>query len=807
MRNEIRYALRSISRDRAFAAMVVLSLALGIGANTAIFSMVNGVLLQPPAYHDPARLVAVNQVVPKFAKSYPALPVNPGILLEWRKQARSFESIGALEPNSFDLTGVGEPELVNGAAVSANFFHVLGVQPRLGRSFLESEDWRGHDRVAVIADSLWKRRLHADPDIIGRKIMLNGRPYEVIGVMPAGFRSFQTPLFGSLRSEKAEIFKPIGYDNDDLKLQISNLNYWVVARLAPGVSLSRAQAELNAVQHAISAQIQGDFGLQAEMRPMLDQIVGGARQGLVLLMAAVGAVLLVLCVNLANLSLARAAGRARDSAIRTALGASRGRLVRQNLVESLILSLAGGALGVILAAWGLRALVAAAPVDLPRLNEVHLDWRVLLFAVLLSLATGLLFGILPALRSAASAPFETLKAGSRTNTEGRHGARVRNSLVSLEVGLSAALLVTAGLLLASFARLMTVDKGFDVERLIAADIALPGAKYPKDAQRTAFYQRVLEQVRSLPGVQQVSMTSALPLQGETWIDILGAEGDTRPEIERPSTNVRFVSPGYFQALHIALREGRDFAEGDRERKVTVLSAGLAAKIWPGQNALGRKVDNGSGRLLEVVGITPDIRSTSLDHDPVNMMYIPYWQNPQYSGSLLVRTAMDPRGIAGALRSAVWSVDSEVPVPEIRTMEQVMVQSVGQRRFQMLLVLLFAAGALGLAAFGTYGVVSYAVTRRRPEMGIRMALGAERGDLLRMVLRQGMTPVFAGLAAGGVAALAIGSYLSSLLFQVSPRDPAAFGAACGVLLLVSAAACLIPARRATKVNPIEALRFE
>jgi putative ABC transport system permease protein len=807
MRNEIRYALRSISRDRAFAAMVVLSLALGIGANTAIFSMVNGVLMQPPAYREPARLVAVNQIVPKFAKAYPALPVNPGILLEWRKQAKSFESIGALEPNSFDLTGVGEPELISGAAVSANFFHVLGVQPRLGRSFVESEDWTGHDRVAVIADSLWKRRLHSDPNIIGRKIMLNGRPYEVIGVMPAGFRSFQTPLFGSLRSEKAEIFKPIGYDNDDLKLRVNNLNYWVVARLGPGVTLSRAQAELNAVQHAISAQIQGDFGLQAGMKPLLDQIVGGARQGLVLLMAAVGAVLLVLCVNLANLSLARAAGRSRDSAIRTALGASRGRLVRQNLVESLILSLTGGVLGVILAAWGLRALVAAAPIDLPRLHDVHLDWRVLLFAVLLSLGTGLLFGILPALRSAASSPFETLKAGSRTNTEGRQSARVRNSLVSLEVGLSAALLVTAGLLMASFTRLMTMDKGFDVERVIAADIALPGAKYPKDTQRTAFYQRVLEQVRSLPGVQQVSMTSALPLQGETWIDMLGAEGDTRPEIERPSTNVRFVSPGYFQALHIPLRDGRDFAESDHGRKVTVLSAGLAQKIWPGQNALGRKVDNGSGKPIEVVGITPDIRSTSLDQDPVNMMYLPYWQNPQYSGSLLVRTAMDPRGIAGALRSAVWSVDSEVPVPEIRTMEQVMVQSVGQRRFQMLLVLLFAAGALGLAAFGTYGVVSYAVTRRRAEMGIRMALGAERGDLLRMVLRQGMTPVFAGLGAGVVAALAVGSYLSSLLFQVSPRDPVAFATACGVLLLVSAAACLIPARRATRVNPIDALRFE
>jgi predicted permease len=383
---------------------------------------------------------------------------------------------------------------------------------------------------------------------------------------------------------------------------------------------------------------------------------------------------------------------------------------------------------------------------------------------------------------------------------------LRNVLVSLEVGLSAALLVTAGLLMASFVRLMAVDKGFAVDRVVAADMGLPAAKYPEDAQRTAVFDRVLQNARSLPGVQSAAMISALPLQGETWIDTIRAENQTRPELEWPHSNVRFVSAAYFQTLQIPLREGRDFEDRDRPRKVAIISESLAQKLWPAQSALGRKLyDNGT--LCEVVGVTPDIRSTGLDQEPVNMLYIPQWQRPQYSVSLLVRTAVDPASLAGALRRTIWDVDSEVPVPEVRTMVQVMRASVAQRQFQMMLVLLFAIAALALAAFGTYGVVSYAVARRRNEMGIRMALGAGRGSILRMVLRQGMTPVIVGLAAGALAAAGIGQYVASLLFRVSPRDPLAFSIAGAVLLAVSAAACWIPARRATKVNPIEALRFE
>ena len=787
--------------------MVVLSLAVGIGANTAIFTLVNGVLLRPPEFPNPDRLVAITQFAPKLAKNYPALPLNIAIFAEWSKQLTSLESIGIAQANAFNLTGSGQPEQVRGAVVSASLFRVFGVKPRVGRLFTDEEDHAGREQVVILADSIWRRRFQADPGVIGRKMLLDGKPYEVVGVLPASFHFPREEKQGArYLGEGLEVYKPLGFDSGDLKIRLGDFNYWATARLKPGISPARAQAELNVVQSAIDKQIPGDFDLHATLTPLVERMVGDVRQGLVLLMAAVGVVLLVLCVNLANLSLARAAGRARESAIRTALGASRARLVRQSLVESTVLALIGGALGVALAYAGVRALLAAAPVDLPRLDEVTLDARVLLFALAISVATGLVFGVLPALRSARSAPFETLKSGSRSNTEGRGGLHVRNLLVGVEVGLSAALLVTAGLLMASFMRLMSVDKGFNVERVLAMNVSLLSSKYPKPPARSEFYDRVLQKAAAMPGVQNAALVSALPLMGETWIDIVGTEHDTRPTVELPPTNVRFVSPGYFQALRVGLRDGRDFDNRDRANKVVIISANLAQRLWGKETPIGRKLsDNGS--LLEVVGVTPDFRSTNLDRDPSNMLYLPYWQRSQLGASILVRTAMDPRTLAGALRSAIWEIDGEATIPQVRTLEEVMSQSVSQRRFQMLLVLLFAGAALALAGFGTYGVLAYAVTRRTAEMGIRMALGAAQGDVLRMVLRQGMMPVIAGLVCGGAGAIAVGRYLESLLFQVSPRDPLAFAVSGVVLLGVSIAACLIPARRATRVNPIDALRFE
>jgi putative ABC transport system permease protein len=480
--------------------------------------------------------------------------------------------------------------------------------------------------------------------------------------------------------------------------------------------------------------------------------------------------------------------------------------VRQTLTESLVLALAGGLLGIALAAWGVQLLVGAAPLDLPRLGEVRTDGRVLGFALLISLVTGVVFGILPALRSAGAHPQEALKSGSYTTTEAGIGVRLRSVLVGVEAALSAVLLITAGLLIASFVRLMHVDKGFDIERVLAVRVAMPSTKSPEKAQQTAFFDRVLEKTRPLPGVLSASFVSALPLQGETWLDLAAAEGDQRPMFERPMVNVRFVSPDYFKTLRIPFREGRPFDDSQRNRKVVIVSQGTARRSWPSQSALGRRLQHNE-TLEEVVGVTADVRSTSLDKDPVLIIYVPYWQRPRLAASLLVRTAMDPRGIAAGVREAIHRLDADVPIPKMQTLREVMSGSVAQRRFQMMLVMLFAAAALALAGFGIYGVVSYSVARRRTEMGIRMALGARTAALQRMVLWQGIRPVVAGLAVGIGGALAAGRIVSSLLFQVSARDPVTIGGVSVVLLAVSVVAALVPARRATRVDPTKALRFE
>jgi putative ABC transport system permease protein len=471
-----------------------------------------------------------------------------------------------------------------------------------------------------------------------------------------------------------------------------------------------------------------------------------------------------------------------------------------------MLALAGGALGIALAAWGVRLLVGAAPLDLPCLTEVALDWRVLGFALLTSIVSGVVFGILPALRSAGAHPQEALKSGNYTNTEGRRGVALRSLLVGVEAALSAVLLITAALLIGSFVRLMHVDKGFDIERVLAVRVKMPSAKYTEEPQQTAFFDRLLEKTRHLPGVQSAGLVSALPLQGETWMDLAAAEGDQRPLFERPMVNVRFVSPDYFKTLRIPFRDGRPFDESQRNRKVVIVSQGTARRLWPGRDPMGRRLQHNE-KLEEVVGVTADVRSTSLDKDPVLMIYVPYWQRPRLSASLLVRTAMDPRGVAAGVREAIRQLDADVPVPEMQTLREVMSDSVAQRRFQMTLVMLFAAAALALAGFGIYGVVSYSVARRRTEMGIRLALGARPADLQRMVLWQGIRPVVAGLAVGIAGALAAGRILSSLLFQVNARDPLTMGAVALVLLAVAVAAAVAPARRATRVDPMRALRFE
>ncbi len=804
MRQQYQAAIRLFTREPGFAALVVLTLALGIGANTAIFSVVNSVLLRPLAYREPERLVTIGEVLPKVAHQYPVLPVNLSHYFDWKKQASSFESMALMEPTAMNLTGAGEPMVARGVRISANTFDVLGVPVRLGRPFGEAEELAGRDRVVILSHSFWTQRFQADPAVIGKTVMLDGKSYLAVGVAAEGFRPPILPGLGSsmARSGPAQFYVPLGYEADALKERMGDFNWTTIGRLRPGITRDRVLSELNVIQSAISNSLPESEKeeLKASVIPLRDVLVEDSRRGLVVVMSAVAAVLLILCVNLANLWFARAAGFSRESAIRVALGASRARLVQQTLVESLTLAITGGVLGTIFAYAAVRLLLRFAPVDLPRINEVHMDAAALGFALLVSIASGVVCAILPAIRTARQDPQESLKSASHANTEGVRGVWVRKTLVAAEVGLSAVLLITAGLLIRSFDRLMNVDRGYDVERVLAADVALPSTKYEKPEQRAEFYRRLIEKAQSMPGVVSASIVSALPLQGETWVDIVGTEKDPRPMFQRPTVNVRFISPDYFKTLGAPIKSGRTFSDADRNRKVAIVSQSVVERLWPGQDAVGRTMLHNE-KPVEIVGVTPDLRSTSLDKDPVNMLYIPYWQRPRLSGSLLVRSAMDPRSLAGALRGAVWELDGEVPVPATRTLVEVMNRSVGQRRFNMTLVLAFALSALALASFGVYGVLAYSVTRRRSEIGIRMALGADAVSVRSMVIRQGMQPVLLGLAAGLAGSLAIGRLLSSMLFQVSPRDPATMTLVAVALCGVRSAACALPALRATRVNPI------
>ncbi len=807
MRQDLRYAWRALGRDRGFAATAILTLALGIAANTAIFSVINSVLLRPLPYKEPERLVVIREILGPLKHLYPVLPANAGHMLEWRKQCSSCEQIAAIRSIQFNLTGAGEPELVGGARVSANLFTLLGIVPQQGRVFVEEEDRRGNDRVAILTDSLWKRRFSSDASLVGRTISLDGHPYVVVGILPPDFRFPRHEQLGALSTlaARTDVFKPLGLEPWEISSP-GDYNYAVIARLKPGATPERAQAEIDTAQTSIGARFQYD--LRASLVPLQEQMVGNTRRGLVVLLAAVGAVLLIICLNLANLLLARSASRSREAAIRAALGASRARLVRQLMTESLLIAAAGGFLGLLLAYGGLDLLVRSAPIDLPRLEEIRPDARVLGFCLSLAVLTAGLFGFLPAWRLARAEPVEALKAGSHTTTAGARSADLRSTLIGVEVGCGAVLLVTAGLLMSSFARLVNVNKGFPPERLLAVDLLAPATKYPDAEKRIAFFDRVVAGAAALPGVRSAGVASALPLEGETWVDLITLEGDQRPPPERPLANYRFVSAGYFKTIGVPLRAGRLLEESDRKTRAVIVSEVTARRLWPGQNPIGKRFGRGDPKEppYEIAGVVGDVR-VHLQRDPPMMVYVGPWIRSRAKMTLVLRTTADPRAVIGALRAEIRSLDPEVPLANIRTMEEVVSGSVAQRRFQMSLVILFAASALVLACLGIYGVVSYSVARRRAEMGIRMALGAQASDLHRMVVLQGMAPVAAGLAAGIAVALGLGRVLRSLLFEVSPWDPLTYAAVAALLLAVGALACYIPAARATRLDPSRVLRYE
>jgi len=802
---DLRHALRSLLKEPGFTALSVLMLGLGLGATTVVFSLVDGVLLNPLPYPEADRLVTIREVIPRIVQLYPSLPVNAAHFVAWRKECHAIEAMSVFQPSTVNLTGSGEPERLDAALVSANLFRVLQVRPALGRDFRDGEEQEGQDTVAVLTDGLWRRRFHADPMLLGRTISLNGRARTVVGILPPDFRVPDVNVFGAGETvaPHIEVFLPKTFTQDELADLLGRFNYGVIARLAPGVSRERAAAQLEAVQARFETQAGETMNLRAAVTPLLETVAGKSRRGLLVLMGAIAALLLIVCANLANLLLARGERHSREFAVRSALGATRGELIRRALVESLLLAVAGAVLAAGVASAGIDLLKAYAPADIPRLDEVALGGRVIAFSGVLVAVTALFFGFLPAWRASRSDPQEALRSATRNATSARGGMRLRSVLVACEAGLSATLLILAGMLLHSFVRLMQADKGFHAPTVLAMDIGLAGNKYQQDATRDGFYRRLFESLAAQPGVQAAAIASTLPLQGETWIDGVSTSGGEKPEV---TVNVRFVSADYFRTMGIPLRAGRTFSDQDRGRKLTVISSRLAAALWPGQDPIGRKFTRGNDQWFEVIGVAGDVCAEA-DQPPVAMMYLGYWEWMPYRTVLVARAAGDPRSIAGALRAAVHSADPDVPAPRMRTMTEVLDESVGVRRFQMLLASGFGLMALLVAGFGIYAVVSYSVARRTAELGIRAALGARSGNLYALIVRQGMAPVAAGLLLAAAGALAFGHVLGSLLYEIRGSDPATIGAVAGLLGLVALAACLVPARRASRVDPLSALHYE
>ena len=805
---DLKAAFRALIRDRAFSSVAIATLALGIAGTTIVFSLVNSIVLRPLAYREPDRLVSITEIVPELSATYPRLPVNARHFDQWRRQCTSFDQMSLIDPESKVLGRAGEPLKIATARVSAGFFPTLGVSLQLGRNFLDQEDRPGGSAVAVITDALWTGRFNRDPGILGKPIYLDGLPYTVIGILSPDFRPPVMDNTGLVSlARDTNVFMPAAFDLDKMGLD-GDFNYQVVARLKPGVSAAQGQAELNVVTAAIARQLSGPMHLRAEIIPLAEEVSGGARTGLMILLCSVGAVLLIVCVNLANLSLARGVARNREFAIRTALGAGRWEIVRRTMTESVLISLIGGALGLVLASGGLQILLHYAPIDLPRLGEVAIDGRVLSFTFVLAALAGVVFGSLPAWQTSKADPQDALRAGSHTITEGLSGVRTRDALVTLEVGLGVVLVTAAALLVASFLRLLRVDKGFQAENVIAATVNLPGATYKEDKDREMFYRRLVAKLHDMPGVRSAALVSQLPLAGETWVSMLIREGDKRPEFQHITANYRFVSPEYFHTMGIPMLRGRSFRESDRARNLAVISERAAKKMWPGEDPVGKRFGQGNPDepLFEVAGVVKDVRA-GMAADPPLTIYTPYWYRNRNSMTVVLRTAMEPSAMAPSIQSAIWSLNRDVAIADVRTMDRVVSDSVAQRRFQMYLIAGFGVFALLLASLGIFGVVSWTVARRKNEMGVRIALGASSSDVHRIVLSQGMRPVAVGLLLGVAAALALGRGLSGLLFGVSARDPLILGVVVAMLAAVSLFACYLPARRAARVNPLDALRYE
>ena len=811
---ELRLGLRRLRHSPGFAITAVLMLALGIGATVTIFSVVNGVLLRPLAYRDSQQLVDIREVVEEWSGMYPSLPVNPKHFGIWRQRATAFSGWALLQLRRADLaTGNSSAIIVPAAHSSIELFSLLGVQPMLGRTFTAEEMQSGHDHVVVLSGRIWRDRFASDPQIVGKTIHLDGYPYTVIGVLPGEFELPSNGL-GLLRLDEqkgVDLFVPLVIDPETLQQDFGEFNYQALARLKAGESLPQAVAQLNAIQSDIANHFppNAKYRLRTEVLPLKETVVGGISKSLWLLFAAVGSVLLIVCINLANLQLVRGILQSRETAVRAALGASRSDLLTHSLAESVILALAGGALGVVLCAVVLHLLPHFVPGSLPRSGSIALDAPVLGFSLLATTLTVLLAGLLPAWRSINIDPQSVLQ-GTSIRTAGSHRtARVRTILVCTEVLCSTALLLVAALLAKSFVRLMSVDRGFQTQHILTLRVHLPKGQYEKNEVRSQLYDNALQRLSALPGVESVGFSSAPMMNGETWIDLL-APMPAPPMAslqDRVQANIRWASPDFLQTMGIHLLAGRMFNQQDRGHSTAVLSESAARKLWPNQDAVGRSFQTGEDKACTVVGVIADARTEDLSAAPVAIVYYPYWQWPQLSNFYALRTSKDPTALAGDVRRVFNQLEPEAAITDVETMDEVVGSSVAQRQFEFILLLAFAAAALLLAALGLYGVLSYSVAERTREIGVRIALGARRESLYLLVFRQAALPVLTGVAGGLAVAWLCGQLIASLLFHVKPYDADSALLVIAVLIVTVIAACYWPARRAANVEPMQALRME